>query len=58
MHRRLSRAWTRRAAWLDWAWLFGVPNRREQTVPLTITRGQRDAIYEMVISHLSGIGDV
>ncbi len=27
-------------------------------MPLTITRAQRDAIYEMVISHLSGIGDV
>jgi len=27
-------------------------------VPLTITRAQRDAIYEAVINHLSGIGDV
>jgi hypothetical protein len=27
-------------------------------VPLTITRAQRDAIYEMVISHLTAIGDV
>jgi hypothetical protein len=27
-------------------------------VPLTITRAQRDAIYELVINHLSGIGDV
>jgi hypothetical protein len=28
----------------------GASNRREQAVPLTITRAQRDAIYEMVIS--------
>jgi hypothetical protein len=27
-------------------------------MPLTITRAQRDAIYEMVINHLTGIGDV
>jgi hypothetical protein len=27
-------------------------------VPLAITRAQRDAIYEMVISHLTAIGDV
>jgi len=27
-------------------------------VPLTITRAQRDAIYEMVVTHLTGIGDV
>ncbi|MGH2945351.1 MAG: hypothetical protein ACRDPC_03665 [Solirubrobacteraceae bacterium] len=27
-------------------------------MPLTITRAQRDAIYEMVIDHLTGIGDV
>jgi hypothetical protein len=27
-------------------------------MPVTITRAQRDAIYEMVINHLSGIGDV
>jgi hypothetical protein len=38
--------------------LFGAPNRREQAVPLIITREQRDAIYEIVISHLSAIGDV
>jgi hypothetical protein len=45
-----------RRGWLGL--LFGAPNRREQTVPLTITRAQRDAIYEMVISHLTAIGDV
>jgi hypothetical protein len=27
-------------------------------VPLTITRVQRDAIYEIVIPHLNAIGDV
>lgn len=27
-------------------------------MPVTISRAQRDAIYEMVINHLSGIGDV
>jgi hypothetical protein len=27
-------------------------------MPVTIRRAQRDAIYEMVINHLSGIGDV
>lgn len=27
-------------------------------MPVTITRAQRDAIYKMVINHLSGIGDV
>jgi hypothetical protein len=38
--------------------LFGAPNRREQTVPVTISRAQRDAIYELVVTHLTGIGDV
>jgi hypothetical protein len=50
-----------RARWRDAAWLgllLRATNRREQTLPLTITRAQRDAIYEMVINHLSGIGDV
>jgi hypothetical protein len=27
-------------------------------VPLTISRAQRDAIYEMVVNHLTAIGDV
>jgi hypothetical protein len=27
-------------------------------VPVTITRAQRDAIYEMVVNRLTGIGDV
>lgn len=27
-------------------------------MPVTITRAQRDAIYELVITHLTGIGDV
>jgi hypothetical protein len=27
-------------------------------MPVTITRAQRDAIYEMVINHLTAIGDV
>jgi hypothetical protein len=27
-------------------------------MPVTITRPQRDAIYEMVITHLTAIGDV
>jgi hypothetical protein len=38
--------------------LFGALNRREQPVLLTITRAQRDAIYEIVIPHLTAIGDV
>jgi hypothetical protein len=33
-------------------------NRREQIVPLIIAREQRDAIYELVMDHLTGIGDV
>jgi hypothetical protein len=45
-------------AWLDWAGSSVALNRREQIVPLTVTRAQRDAIYEMVINHLTGIGDV
>lgn len=57
MRRRLSR---------DFAWrgvavaglLFGTADRRERVVPLTITRGQRDAIYQMVLDHLTGIGEV
>lgn len=57
MHRRLSRvARDRGVAGLGR--LFGVPNRREQIVPVTITRAQRDAIYELVVNHLTGIGDV
>ncbi|MBA3261548.1 MAG: hypothetical protein H0T69_03560 [Thermoleophilaceae bacterium] len=27
-------------------------------MPLTISREQRDAIYELVVTHLTGIGDV
>ena len=27
-------------------------------MPVTITRAQRDAIYEVVLNHLTGIGDV
>ena len=27
-------------------------------MPLIITRAQRDAIYEVVVTHLTGIGDV
>jgi hypothetical protein len=27
-------------------------------VPVTISRAQRDAIYEVVINHLTGIGDI
>jgi hypothetical protein len=38
--------------------LFGALNRREQPLLLTITRAQRDAIYEIVIPHLTAIGDV
>ncbi|MEA2359863.1 MAG: hypothetical protein QOI62_3123 [Solirubrobacteraceae bacterium] len=56
MHRRLSRTLRVAAASLGWACSFGCPNRREQTVPVTITRAQRDAIYEMVISRLTAIG--
>jgi hypothetical protein len=58
MHRRCrALAWLR--ARLDQGRLFGrLANRREQIVPVTITREQRDAIYELVIDHLSGIGDV
>jgi hypothetical protein len=38
--------------------LLGAPNRRKQIMPVTISRAQRDAIYEMVINHLTAIGDV
>jgi hypothetical protein len=38
--------------------LLGALNRREQIMPVTISRAQRDAIYELVITHLTGIGDV
>jgi hypothetical protein len=49
--------WARR--WRGWTGpALRCPNRREQTVPLIITRQQRDAIYEAVINHLTGIGDV
>jgi hypothetical protein len=58
MHRRLSRTLRVAAASLGWACSFGCPNRREQTVPVPITRAQRDAIYEMVISRLTAIGDL
>jgi hypothetical protein len=55
MHRGLSRACRgRESAGL----LLGAPSRREQIVPLTITRAQRDAIYEIVISHLTAIGEI
>jgi hypothetical protein len=27
-------------------------------MPVTISRGQRDAIYELVINHLTAIGDL
>jgi hypothetical protein len=56
MHRRLSRDC--RGDAVAPGLLLGAPIRREQTVPLIITRGQRDAIYEIVISHLTAIGDV
>jgi hypothetical protein len=58
MHRRLSRALAWAVGMVGPGLLLGAPNRREQTVPMTITRAQRDAIYEMVINHLTGIGDV
>ena len=45
-------------AWLGLGRLLGAPNRREQLVPVSITRAQRDAIYEVVVTHLTGIGDV
>jgi hypothetical protein len=57
MHRRLSRV-GRGDGVAGLGRLFGALNRREQVVPLTITRAQRDAIYELVVTHLTGIGDV
>jgi hypothetical protein len=27
-------------------------------MPLTVSRQQRDAIYELVVDHVTGIGDV
>jgi len=38
--------------------LFGGLTGGSRPVPLTITRAQRDAIYEIVIPHLTAIGDV
>jgi hypothetical protein len=57
MHRRLSR-FGRGYGVAGLGRLFGALNRREQIVPVTITRAQRDAIYEVVVTHLAGIGDV
>jgi hypothetical protein len=55
MHRRFSRV-GRGVAGLGL--LFGAPTEGSRPVPLTITRAQRDAIYELVVNHLSAIGDV
>jgi hypothetical protein len=38
--------------------LLGCPDREEQIVPLTISRVQRNTIYEVVVNHLTAIGDV
>ena len=57
MHRRLSRFGRGRGV-AGPGLLLGALSRREQSVPLTITRAQRDAIYEIVIPHLTAIGDV
>lgn len=58
MHRRLSRALVRRGGGLAMGLLVGCPERREQSMPVTMSRAQRDAIYEAVITHLTAIGDV
>jgi hypothetical protein len=57
MHCRLSR-FGRDCGVAGLGRLLGALNRREQIVAVTITRAQRDAIYEMVVTHLAGIGDV
>lgn len=57
MHRHCRAPW--RGGERGWVGLlFGAVNRREQIVPLIITRAQRDAVYELVMDHLTGIGDV
>lgn len=56
MRRRLSRAW-RRGVVVP-GLLFGAPTEGSRPVPLTITRAERDAIYEIVIPRLTAIGDV
>ena len=43
---------------LDQGCSLGRRDRMEQSMPVTISRAQRDAIYELVVTHLSGIGDV
>jgi len=50
-------AWLWRAAEIRVASSLPRTERR-QIVPLTITREQRDAIYEVAMNHLSGIDDV
>jgi hypothetical protein len=57
MHRQLSRVGRGHGA-AGLGRLFGAAEPKEQIVPLTITRAQRDAIYELVVTHLTGIGDV
>jgi hypothetical protein len=38
--------------------LLSARTGRSESISLTVTREQRDAIYEVVINHLSGIEDV
>ena len=56
MRRRLSRA-CRRGVVVR-SLLFGAPTRRELARAVDHHRAQRDAIYEIVIPHLTAIGDV
>jgi hypothetical protein len=54
MHRRLSRVG--RGCGVAGKGLLRCPTEGSRPVPLTISRAQRDAIYEMVVNHLTAIG--
>jgi hypothetical protein len=56
MRRRLSRS--HRGGALDRPAPSVPPTEGSRPVPVIIIRAQRDAIYEMVINHLTAIGDV
>jgi hypothetical protein len=53
----VARVWCACRQLLD-ACSVGASTEGSTAMPVTITRTHRDAIYEMLINHLSGIGDV
>jgi hypothetical protein len=57
MHGQLSRGSFATVACGGWA-LSWRPMGEEAAMALTISREQRDALYELVVDHLTSIGDV